>query len=87
MILIYLRCTIDAIVVRIIINDWVIILKIIETERLYLRELEKEDQSELSKVLSDPESMQYYPHPFNQEEVRNWIEWNIHNYSQFALSN
>lgn len=83
MILIYLRCTIDAIVVRIIINDWVIILKIIETERLYLRELEKEDQSELSKVLSDPESMQYYPHPFNQEEVRNWIEWNIHNYSQY----
>ena len=29
-----------------------------------------DDHHELSKVLSDPESMQYYPHPFNQEEVK-----------------
>lgn len=59
-----------------------IILKIIETERLYLRELEMDDQMQLSKVLSDPESMQYYSHPFNQEEVKNWIKWNMKNYKQ-----
>lgn len=35
-------------------------MKIIETERLYLRELVIEDTQELSKVLSDPVSMQYY---------------------------
>lgn len=59
------------------------ILKIIETQRLYLRELKMDDQNELSKVLSDPESMQYYSHPFNQEEVKNWIKWNEENYQQF----
>jgi len=59
------------------------ILKIIETERLYLRELKMDDQNELSKVLSDPESMQYYPHPFNQEEVKSWIKWNEKNYQQY----
>lgn len=41
-----------------------------------------DDINELSKVLSDPESMQYYPRPFNQEEVENWIEWNMKNYKQ-----
>ncbi|MCS1390124.1 GNAT family N-acetyltransferase [Lysinibacillus boronitolerans] len=58
-------------------------LKIIETERLYLRALKMDDHHELSKVLSDPESMQYYPHPFNQEEVKNWISWNEKNYKQY----
>jgi len=59
------------------------ILKKIETERLYLRELQMGDQNELSKVLSDPVSMQHYPHPFNQEEVKNWIKWNKKNYQQY----
>ncbi|MEA0552872.1 GNAT family N-acetyltransferase [Lysinibacillus irui] len=58
-------------------------MKIIETERLYLRELKMDDCNELSKVLSDPESMQYYPHPFTQEEVKNWIKWNEKNYKQY----
>jgi uncharacterized protein (TIGR00290 family) len=55
-------------------------MKIIETERLYLRELVLEDAQELSKVLSDPESMQFYPEPFSREKVERWIEWNITNY-------
>lgn len=53
------------------------ILKIIETERLYLRKLVMEDKNELSKVLTDFEFMQYYPHTFNEDEVENWIQWNI----------
>ncbi len=36
-------------------------MKIIETERLYLRDSKVGDQTELSKVLTDPESMQFYP--------------------------
>ncbi|MBD8071576.1 GNAT family N-acetyltransferase [Bacillus sp. PS06] len=58
-------------------------MKIIESERLYLRELKIEDSEELAKVLSDPESMQYYPQPFNQEKVERWIHWNIENYKKF----
>lgn len=58
-------------------------MKIIETERLYLRELLINDKNELMKVLSDPESMQFYPHPFSEEEVEKWIQWNIENYKKY----
>lgn len=57
--------------------------KVIETKRLYLRELVMGDAGDLSKVLSDPESMQYYPAPFDQEKVEKWIQWNIDNYKQY----
>lgn len=52
----------------------------IETERLYLRELTIEDQKDLAKVLSDPVAMHYYPEPFNLEKVRDWILWNRDSY-------
>lgn len=58
-------------------------MKIIETERLYLRELRIDDKKELMKVLSDPESMQFYPHPFSEKEVEKWIQWNIENYQKY----
>jgi RimJ/RimL family protein N-acetyltransferase len=58
-------------------------MKIIETERLYLRELLIDDKKELMKVLSDSESMKFYPHPFSEEEVENWIQWNIKNYKNY----
>ncbi|RCX17114.1 RimJ/RimL family protein N-acetyltransferase [Anaerobacterium chartisolvens] len=58
-------------------------MKIIETERLYLRELQIADTKELMKVLSDPESMQYYPAPFSKEKVEGWIQWNIENYKKY----
>lgn len=54
--------------------------KILETERLYLRELIPGDAGELAKVLSDPASMQHYPHPFSAAEVDAWIERNISRY-------
>lgn len=56
---------------------------IIETGRLYLRELKTDDKKELAKVLSDPESMKFYPHPFSEEEVESWIRWNINNYKEY----
>jgi len=58
-------------------------MKIIETERLYLRELQSDDTKELMKVLSDPESMKFYPDPFSEEEVEKWIQWNIENYKKY----
>ncbi|MDR2976937.1 MAG: GNAT family N-acetyltransferase [Streptococcaceae bacterium] len=56
---------------------------IIKTKRLYLRELVPTDKTELAKVLSDPESMQYYPAPFTDTKVDNWINWNIENYCKY----
>ncbi|MCM3630403.1 GNAT family N-acetyltransferase [Paenibacillus glycanilyticus] len=58
-------------------------IKILETERLYLRELEIGDKYELSKVLSDPVAMQFYPRPFNNEKVEEWIKRNIENYKKY----
>ncbi|TDL94304.1 N-acetyltransferase [Macrococcus brunensis] len=49
-------------------------MSVMETERLILRELRIEDKDDLAKVFSDPESMQYYDHPFSKEEVENWID-------------
>lgn len=58
-------------------------MKIIETERLYLRELQIDDKKELMRVLSDPKSMEFYPHPFSEQEVEKWIQWNIDNYKNY----
>lgn len=58
-------------------------MKILETQRLYLRELTIADKQELMKVLSDPESMEFYPHPFSEAEVERWIRWNIENYKRY----
>ncbi|MFA5738417.1 MAG: GNAT family N-acetyltransferase [Bacteroidales bacterium] len=54
---------------------------IIETSRLYLRQLIIQYISNLSLVLSDKESMRYYPHALSNEEVEKWIERNIERYN------
>jgi RimJ/RimL family protein N-acetyltransferase len=46
---------------------------ILESKRLFFRELTLSDSNDLAKVLSNPESMKYYPHPFTKVEVDNWI--------------
>jgi RimJ/RimL family protein N-acetyltransferase len=58
-------------------------MKILETKRLYLREMSFDDKTDLMKVLSDPESMRFYPHPFSETEVEGWIRWNIENYMKY----
>jgi RimJ/RimL family protein N-acetyltransferase len=55
--------------------------KILETERLYLREMTMDDFESLYKVLADPSIMQHYPYTFDEERVRAWIERNIRRYS------
>lgn len=59
-------------------------MKVLETKRLYLRELTLDDTEDLMKVLSDPESMQYYPEPFSREKVEHWIRWNMDNYKKYG---
>lgn len=56
--------------------------KILETERLYLREMTMDDFESLYKVLADPLIMQHYPYTFDEERVRGWIERNIRRYSE-----
>ena len=58
---------------------------IIETERLVLREMNMDDYDSLYAVLGDSDIMQHYPHPFNEEMVRKWIESNIERYKTFGF--
>ncbi|MNI42709.1 anhydro-N-acetylmuramic acid kinase [compost metagenome] len=41
------------------------------------------DKKELSIILTDSVSMQFYPHPFSEEKVDHWIHWNIENYKKY----
>ena len=53
---------------------------IIETERLFLREMTEEDFPALYKVLADSDIMKHYPYDFDENRVKNWIERNIERY-------
>ena len=57
----------------------------IETERLLLREYTMEDFPALYEILSDPETMQHYPAPFDEERTRGWITWNLDNYEKYGF--
>lgn len=48
---------------------------ILETPRLILREMGDEDFEALKKVISDPETMVFYPKPYDDQGVRRWIDW------------
>ena len=63
----------------------VFIIKMIETERLILRDYTPADFDALYEILSDPETMQHYPKPFDEEKTRGWIEWNIRNYREYGF--
>ena len=58
---------------------------VLETERLYLREMTENDFEVLNKVLSDPKIMCHYPHAFDETEVRSWIQRNMERYRIFGF--
>ena len=56
-------------------------LPIIETERLQLRKFVLDDVDALARVISDPETMRYYPAPFDRSGVLEWIQRNVRRYA------
>jgi [ribosomal protein S5]-alanine N-acetyltransferase len=54
---------------------------VLETRRLSLREFEPEDLDALAAILSDPETMRYYPAPFGREAVADYIQRNRTRYA------
>ena len=52
---------------------------VLETARLLLREYTMADIDELFEILSDAETMQHYPKPYDEEMTKHWIEWTIQN--------
>ena len=57
----------------------------IETGRLYLREMTEDDFEALNKVLADSDIMQHYPYAFDEARVRNWIQRNMERYRIFGF--
>jgi ribosomal-protein-alanine N-acetyltransferase len=55
-------------------------MTILQTPRLLLREFTPQDADALALVLSDPETMRYYPAPFDRAGVAQWIERNRQRY-------
>lgn len=58
---------------------------IIETERLYLREMNENDFNDLYEVLSDSDIMRHYPYTFDEDRVHKWIDTNIERYKVFGF--
>ena len=58
---------------------------VLETERLVLREYTMEDFGALYAILSDPETMQHYPKPYDEEGTERWINWNLKNYREYGF--
>ena len=55
-------------------------MTILETERIYLREFVPEDVDSLAEVISDAETMRYYPAPYDRAGVQDWIDRNRRRY-------
>ncbi len=58
---------------------------LIETKRLILRNLTPADLEPLLAVFADPQTMQFYPQPFDRQMARAWIERNIQRYAQHGF--
>ena len=59
--------------------------KILETERLILREYTTEDFDSLYEILSDKENMSHYPKPYDENGTRRWLNWSFDNYSKYGF--
>jgi len=56
-------------------------MQILETSRLVLREFTPDDVDALALVLSDAETMRFYPAPLDRDGVEQWIARNMHRYA------
>ena len=61
--------------------------KIMETERLYLRKIDKNDLVDLKEIHQDPITMAAWEHAFSDEEVEEWLKRTLERYQKdgFAL--
>ena len=57
---------------------------ILETERLYMREMSQSDFGAICKILQDEETMYAYEGAFSDSEVREWIDRQISRYRRWG---
>ncbi len=59
------------------------IIRILETERLYLRELNQTDFNALCKILQEEETMYAYEGAFSDGEVQEWLHRQLSRYQKW----
>ena len=57
-------------------------MQIVETSRLVLREFSADDADALALVLSDAETMRFYPAPLDRAGVEAWVVRNLDRYAK-----
>ena len=57
----------------------------ITTPRLLLREMTQDDFAALASILTDAETMKYYPKPYDEKGVQRWLDWSFDNYRQHGF--
>lgn len=58
---------------------------IIETDRLYMREMNQADFTSLCKILQDEKVMYAYEGAFNDNEVQEWLDRQISRYKKWGF--
>lgn len=56
---------------------------VLETERLYLREMKQSDFNSLCKILQDEDTMYAYEGAFSDNEVQEWLDRQISRYQKW----
>ena len=55
--------------------------RVIETDRLYGREMSVDDLDFIAEILGHPEVMRFYPKRYSRDEARGWIERQMQRYA------
>lgn len=58
---------------------------ILETERLYLREMDQNDFEDLAGILQNPRVMYAYEHNFSDQDVQEWLNRQIKRYKTYGF--
>ena len=58
---------------------------VVETQRMRLRQLTRDDVENLLGIFSDPVAMRYYPSTKTRSETEKWIHWNLESYQKYGF--
>ncbi len=58
---------------------------ILETKRLYLREMNQSDFEDLAEILQNPRVMYAYEHDFSDNDVQEWLNRQITRYKKYGF--
>lgn len=58
---------------------------ILETERLYFREMNQNDYGDLAEILQNPKVIYAYEHDFSDNDVQEWLDRQVERYKKYGF--